>query len=876
MNPISNTFDNVLTDFKKRLTAKELENFQFVTLEDVRQTILRIQNDQEHLKEMRDMTRIESFLEAMAQFGKTIEVFTASTWADSFELLLDAYSQIGEHMPLLEQYKDVFGTNDHMKRVLTLLYTDILDFHRRAIRFFSGRVWQQLFRSVWKNFGTCFTHILDSLSRHKNLIVEQAALLYFQQYQSNSQATLLHIQQYERDRLETRNIQKQHEQDELHQRYLNVLQWLSAAPSTLEDHNTFHGIRCNGSGDWILKHEKVQNWRELETPVSSILWLNGIPGAGKTILASVIIDACIGNKACTTTYFYCKENDSEKNDCISVFRALLKQLLGQCMELVPYCYDKISSTGELTLTTTALAEQLLKIFFEKLGRQFIVIDGLDECDLAQRKLLLSFFTKMVDHCDERDPGKLRVLFVSQSSPDIEKALQLATVLRLTAEDNKNDIATYVGHWCTKIQRKYDLESSTVEFIRESTCLRASGMFLFAKLVLDHLYALETKMNILNEIKTYGFPEGLEEAYERIIRRLKQQLRHEQWSIARKLLGWMVCAKRPLNWREIQAVVSMDIQNQSIELDKRKLRSNIQDYCGSLIQVSDGDRVELVHTTAKMYVISSGYVNRPTVEFNLAAICLQYLTFECFDNDISPDDLRSSAMTGILAFQDYAVAKWAEHIRCIVKGTPKVFGTDVDSQAAIQEMECGLEDFVGCYEGDLQEAPLTDKAEQECEAFRNFRFFENLLYVWSHIYCHDEKGPQVRDDVSMKALNKSFSRNRKLLEDMSLELPPYTGLNQDLAAFYGEKRFKCSKPRCYYFHEGFKDAQIRKTHINRHDRPFNCDFPDCSIAIFGFTSNKDLEKHRLFFHPEMVDEATMFADEARPTAATRYTSIEYYR
>lgn len=38
------------------------------------------------------------------------------------------------------------------------------------------------------------------------------------------------------------------------------------------------------------------------------------------------------------------------------------------------------------------------------------------------------------------------------------------------------------------------------------------MFLFAKLVLDHLYALETKENILNEIKIYGFPEGLEEAY----------------------------------------------------------------------------------------------------------------------------------------------------------------------------------------------------------------------------------------------------------------------------------------------------------------------------------------------------------------------------
>jgi hypothetical protein len=54
-------------------------------------------------------------------------------------LLLDAYSQIGEHMPLLEQYKEFFGDNEHMIPILALLYADILEFHRRAIRFFTGK-----------------------------------------------------------------------------------------------------------------------------------------------------------------------------------------------------------------------------------------------------------------------------------------------------------------------------------------------------------------------------------------------------------------------------------------------------------------------------------------------------------------------------------------------------------------------------------------------------------------------------------------------------------------------------------------------------------------------------------------------------------------
>ena len=65
------------------------------------------------------------------------------------------------------------------------------------------------------------------------------------------------------------------------------------------------------------------------------------------------------------------------------------------------------------------------------------------------------------------------------------------------------------------------------------------------------------------------------------------------------MGWMVCAKRPLRWREIQAAVSMDAENQTFDFDKRKLRNSIQHYCASLIQVLPGDRAELVHATARM-------------------------------------------------------------------------------------------------------------------------------------------------------------------------------------------------------------------------------------------------------------------------------------
>lgn len=149
------------------------------------------------------------------------------------------------------------------------------------------------------------------------------------------------------------------------------------------------------------------------------------------------------------------------------------------------------------------------------------------------------------------------------------------------------------------------------------------MFLYAELVMRHLYALETKDKLMEELRKYGFPHGLEDAYvlcvpsriserqtslstltipfryKRILNRMSRTLEPEQWRIACQLLGWMVCAKRPLRWHEIQAARSINTKAQTFDFQGRKLRNDIQVYCGSLIQILPGGRVELIHTTAKM-------------------------------------------------------------------------------------------------------------------------------------------------------------------------------------------------------------------------------------------------------------------------------------
>lgn len=68
-------FEETLSYFKKRLTPKELKDFTFATLDEVRILIVRIQKDQEAVKKTMNMSRIQSFLQAMTEFGKVVECF---------------------------------------------------------------------------------------------------------------------------------------------------------------------------------------------------------------------------------------------------------------------------------------------------------------------------------------------------------------------------------------------------------------------------------------------------------------------------------------------------------------------------------------------------------------------------------------------------------------------------------------------------------------------------------------------------------------------------------------------------------------------------------------------------------------------------------
>lgn len=190
-------------------------------------------------------------------------------------------------------------------------------------------------------------------------------------------------------------------------------------------------------------------------------------------MTSIIIDECSRSHEFVTAYFYCRDTP-EKNTCVAAYKGLLAQLLAYRRELLPHCIEMYIASGETTLGTEKLAIKFLELFLQDIPKLYIVVDGLDECDMTERQSLMDFLSKFVDRCDAHEPGKLRVLFVSQGYSDIKKTLANAAVISMSAADNKADIEAYVDIWACKIKEKHDLDQDHVEYIQFKTCAQAHG------------------------------------------------------------------------------------------------------------------------------------------------------------------------------------------------------------------------------------------------------------------------------------------------------------------------------------------------------------------------------------------------------------------
>lgn len=153
-------------------------------------------------------------------------------------------------------------------------------------------VWKKFFRSMWKDFNTKFGGILKSLGRHKSFVESCAHHAQFQLYQHDvvdmRAASLARFQEYQRDVNGMNAKLDELITEEQAKKKKAVIQWLGAGQQALQDHESYRQIRSDYSGTthWVLKQAHVKDWLEPAIPSTPVLWMHGIPGAGKSFTLS--------------------------------------------------------------------------------------------------------------------------------------------------------------------------------------------------------------------------------------------------------------------------------------------------------------------------------------------------------------------------------------------------------------------------------------------------------------------------------------------------------------------------------------------------------------------------------------------------------------
>lgn len=168
-----------------------------------------------------------------------------------------------------------------------------------------------------------------------------------------------------------------------------TLRWLvTTDPSP--NHNQARHLHEHHTGQWILRSREWKSWLAGST---RFLWLYGIPGAGKTVLASFLIDEVQGLVKRTSTstgwcYYYCYHARNQ-DETTHFLRWIINQQARQSSG-IPQEVDSLYQNG-LTPNVSNLMKAL-QASLSSFESVFVVVDALDES--ADRENFISTLRKL--------------------------------------------------------------------------------------------------------------------------------------------------------------------------------------------------------------------------------------------------------------------------------------------------------------------------------------------------------------------------------------------------------------------------------------------------------------------------------------------------
>ncbi|KAG5771589.1 hypothetical protein H9Q72_001895 [Fusarium xylarioides] len=823
--------------------------------ETLNETIQATQNILGRRNDLCKLTRIQRFLHAMEHIEKLVTIFLnasdfvafvwgpiklalmlATTWTDAVRQLIDTYEEIAEALGNLAFFHTLIQSRDHLKLILEDYFSDILRFHRCVLDVFSRPEWKRVFKWAWGSFRREVKPILESLKRKQALLsddkLQSHAILkevqdsdqYAKDQFSNLQISLEDIRStLASEQLQTKTLQAQEMKTYLESR-LDVSK--SRNDLQLESKDPI----LENSGNWIFSNPKFESWERENSQNDRILFLNGSPGSGKSTLAKTIIrhqkrkQAFEARGRSFLTYFFFKHDAEDRRTARSMLQHIIMQLVNADETIMRFAYERLS-----TMESTELAD-LKKLASDSMTSRptaTLVLDGLDEAVDSEPEISINWCLNELLTVARSSGCDLKILLCGQRDGRLDLLLSSHAQIRLDMVDaHQNDIEKFTRQQAAKIRARFQLTDQEEDNLIAKISTTSKGMFLYAKVVLDNLAMMDSIQEFEDELEGDTFPEDLDQAYERIAQRILKRHGPSRHRTVKKILGWVICAARPLRWREIQSRFCIDADKMTCNIRNLR-RDSCKSICSSLVDVAKCDLfpsveseqvVSMVHETATKYLIRNGTVNLLEEHVDMALFCCRYLSSRPFTTG-KHQNISADIQSGYFGFLDYAASHYGVHIQ-------EVEASEVSTGSALR-LEAVKAAATDLAEANCKEAPAQSGQTDKHKTTQGLELAiqDNVLIVRTLIGLQREKSETVIFDATE-----------------------------------GPIRHKCHKIQCSKFATGCLNEASLREHLAVHDRPFRCPHADCFAHTVGYASPRRLESHTEAFHQSVSRTKALFPPE----------------
>ncbi|RPB19244.1 hypothetical protein L211DRAFT_794594, partial [Terfezia boudieri ATCC MYA-4762] len=242
-------------------------------------------------------------------------------------------------------------------------------------------------------------------------------------------------------------------------------------------HQDIQAQRYKGSILWLQEYEHFRVWQDTSICTGNtsnrILQCYGIPGAGKTIVSSMVIDHLLSHYGeQRVVYIYCDYRDKTNQNLLNIMGSILKQHLTVTTKIPDPIVDLLESlqkNGKRVMFEDM--SQMLKFVIPQTVSHFLCIDALDELDPGSRLELLKAL--------QTEFGSTRIFLTGRPhvASDVSRILQIPSVDSIYITPNLIDLRAYLSHKIELDQEMNpdDMNEQLKEEILDGVISKAQGM-----------------------------------------------------------------------------------------------------------------------------------------------------------------------------------------------------------------------------------------------------------------------------------------------------------------------------------------------------------------------------------------------------------------